>query len=136
MNASERVVGVSFVDAAERNIEVCQFSDSDRFANLESIVVQRGAKECLLHVDTSVLPADRVKLLSLFERCGVPTSERKAAEFKSVDVEQDIRRLIGSIEHHFTDLEKKHAMSAVSCLIRYLEVNTHACHYGNTYVHV
>jgi DNA mismatch repair protein MSH2 len=122
INANERIVGVAFADATERTIDVCQFSDSDRFANLESIVVQRGAKECLLHVDASVLPADRAKLLSLLERCSVPTSERKAAEFKHTDIEQDVKRLVGSIEHNLADLDKKHAMSAVACLIRYLEV--------------
>jgi DNA mismatch repair protein MSH2 len=92
-------------------------------------VVQRGAKECLLNVDSNVLPADRLKLLSLFERCGVPTSERKAAEFKNTDVEQDLKRLLGSLEQHLGDLDKKHAMSAVACLIRYLEVTIVAIHY-------
>ncbi|KAJ2829598.1 MSH2 protein, partial [Coemansia erecta] len=41
-------VGVAFADPAQRSIGVCEFTDSDVFSNLESLVIQLGVRECLI----------------------------------------------------------------------------------------
>jgi hypothetical protein len=161
-------LGVAFVDSTLFVIDVCEFLDNDKFSNFESVLVQRGAKECILAIDSaqspgsSVLPAsssdfasilspflviispgDYKKLHSILDRCGVPVTEKKTKDFKTDNVEQDLTRLVGSLEKHFEQLDKKQAMAAgllvshpafflfvilsfspclVACLVKYCEL--------------
>lgn len=52
-----RTVGIAYIDATSRRLGVTQFDDDDQLCALERILVQLGAKEC-------VLPQVRPKLVS------------------------------------------------------------------------
>ena len=43
-----RTVGVAYCDATGRKLGACQFTDDEHFCNLETVLVQLGAKECVL----------------------------------------------------------------------------------------
>lgn len=43
-----RSVGVAYCDATGRKLGACQFTDDEHFCNLETVLVQLGAKECVL----------------------------------------------------------------------------------------
>ncbi len=43
-----RTVGVAYSDATGRKLGACQFTDDEHFCNLETVLVQLGAKECVL----------------------------------------------------------------------------------------
>ena len=43
-----RTVGVAYCDAPGRKLGACQFTDDEHFCNLETVLVQLGAKECVL----------------------------------------------------------------------------------------
>lgn len=44
----QRTVGVAFVDMATRHMAGCEFHDDDQYCCLETLVVQLGAKECVI----------------------------------------------------------------------------------------
>jgi DNA mismatch repair protein MSH2 len=43
-----RTVGVAFADASARSLGACEFADDEHFCSLETVLVQLGAKECVL----------------------------------------------------------------------------------------
>ena len=43
-----RTVGIAYCDAASRKLGMCEITDDEHFCNLEAVVVQLGAKECVL----------------------------------------------------------------------------------------
>ena len=56
-----RTVGIAYVDATSRHLGATQFDDDDQLCALERILVQLGAKEC-------VLPQARPNLLQCSNR--------------------------------------------------------------------
>lgn len=38
----------------------------------------------------------------MLERCAVPVTTKKTSDFKATDIEQDLSRLLGSLEQHLS----------------------------------
>ena len=70
------MVGVAYVDVVSRRFQICQFVDSTNLVTLESVVVQLGAKECLI-VPTSDGDTRASNLRHLLERSNIAITERK-----------------------------------------------------------
>ena len=70
------MVGVAYVDVVSRQFKLCQFVDSSNLVNLESVVVQLGAKECLIS-SLSDGDARATNLRQLLDRSSVAITERK-----------------------------------------------------------
>ena len=93
--ASEaRNVGVCFADASVRELGVSEFLDNDLYSNFESLLIQLGAKECLLQVDAQKKDVELAKLRQIADSCGVATSERPAGAFGTKDIEHELARLL------------------------------------------
>jgi len=82
-----QVVGVAYVDVVSRKFQLSQFVDSTNLVNLESVVVQLRAKECLTST-SSEGDARATNLHQLLDRSHVAITERKkgsaAWELRSV----------------------------------------------------
>ncbi|PKS13001.1 hypothetical protein jhhlp_000342 [Lomentospora prolificans] len=125
--ASEaRSVGVCFADATVRELGVSEFLDNDLYSNFESLLIQLGAKECLLQVDKSGEDKDPelAKLRQIIDHCGVAISERPASEFAIKDIDQDLARLLKDERAASTlpQTDLKLAMGSAAALIKYLGV--------------
>jgi len=70
------MVGVAYVDVVSRRFQLCQFVDSANLINLESVVVQLAAKECLI-VTSSEGDTRATSLRQLLDRSSVAVTERK-----------------------------------------------------------
>ncbi|KIX07184.1 DNA mismatch repair protein msh-2 [Rhinocladiella mackenziei CBS 650.93] len=131
--ASEaRNVGVCFADASARELGVSEFPDNDLYSNFESLLIQLGAKECVVASDGQKKDVELAKIRQIAESCGIAISERSAADFGTRDIEQDLARLlkgenaIGLLPQ--TDL--KLAMGSAAALVKYLGVLTDPSNFG------
>jgi DNA mismatch repair protein MSH2 len=127
----QRVLGAAFCDTLMKKLVVSEFLDSESFSNLESLIVQIGAKECYLPMYNAKDP-DFDKILAIMQRCDVVEAQRKNSDFDSKSIEQDLRTLLGK---HFVDahaeLELKQAMSATACIIAGLELLSQDANLGS-----
>lgn len=94
MKEGQRTVGAAFVDVQEKTIGVAEYAEDENFGNTESLLIQLGIKECLMQADDKRADHELSKLRTLIERCGVIVTERKASEFQSGNVQQDLGRLL------------------------------------------
>ena len=127
-----RNVGICFADASVRELGVSEFLDNDLYSNFESILIQLGAKECLIQADGQKKDAELAKLRSIADNCGCAVAERSAGDYGTKDVEHDLLRLLrdersaGMLPQ--TDL--KLAMGSAAALIKYLGVLSDPSNYG------
>ncbi|KAL8928454.1 MAG: hypothetical protein Q9208_001687 [Pyrenodesmia sp. 3 TL-2023] len=131
--ASEaRNVGVCFADASVRELGVSEFLDNDLYSNFESLLIQLGVKECLIQVDIQKKDVELGRLRNIADSCGVAISERKAGDFGTKDIEQDLTRLLrdersaGTLPQ--TDL--KLAMGSAAALIKCLKLMADPSNFG------
>lgn len=131
VSGGQRMVGVSLCDALMKKLFVCEFLDSENFSNLESLVVQVGAKECYVP-PLDAKDKDASKILEILERCQVVIDRRKKSDFDARSIDQDLRTLLGKhyVDAH-ADLELKHAMSATACILLGLELLSMDANLGN-----
>lgn len=76
----QRLVGAALCDALMKKLYVCEFLDSENFSNLESLIVQVGAKECCVP-PIDLKDKDAAKVLEILERCQVVIDKRKKSDF-------------------------------------------------------
>jgi hypothetical protein len=63
--------------------------------------------------------------VDVLKRSDVVVSDAKKSQFKTDNVDQDLKRLLpkeGGLLHNLEVLEKKHVMGSIACLIHYLDV--------------
>jgi hypothetical protein len=102
--------------------------DNDQYSILESLIVQIGAKEACMHIETNSFA--HAKIVDVLKRSDVVVSEVKKSYFKVDNIEQDLKRLLhadNNIVHNLPELEVKHIMGPAACLIHYLDVSTSDC---------
>ena len=128
----QKHVGVAFCDVSLCEIQVCQFVDNDQFSTLEGLVVQLGAKECLLA--SAAEGSDGKKLHTIAARTGLLVTVQKAKEFNASNVKQDLGRLVsvpaGVSASTLPEFDQEHAMGAAASIVAYLELLANEDNFG------
>ncbi|EGG18740.1 mutS like protein [Cavenderia fasciculata] len=124
-----RVIGAAFGDSTLKTIGVLQFIDNDHLSNLSSFLLQMGIKECLISVDKKN-SVDCKKVMDKLQDSEVPFTEVPNSDFNTKNIEQDLTRLLGSINNVLNEIEKELAMQSLSCLIKHLDLLSNQSYFG------
>eukprot|EP01116_Phalansterium_solitarium_P012740 TRINITY_DN2928_c0_g1_i1.p1 TRINITY_DN2928_c0_g1~~TRINITY_DN2928_c0_g1_i1.p1 ORF type:complete len:932 (-),score=325.18 TRINITY_DN2928_c0_g1_i1:333-3128(-) len=125
-----RVVGVCIADTVSRVLSLCEFPDDERLCNLESVLLQSGARECRL--STTAAADHSLPLPDLCAACSVSLLPLNPGVFALNDsddeaVLQDLRRLLRTADHIPFELlsQQRHALAACAAIYRSLELLAH-----------
>lgn len=128
-DTGERRVGVCFIDAESRRIGLTEFVDNDLFSNLESLVIQLGAKEVLLPEEDRSPDSRRIQ--EMMSRLDILVTPRKPAQFSGKDVGADIVRLTGKSEVEMqTELAQETSLGAANAALKFLGVMSQSVNFG------
>ena len=131
----QKMVGVAFCDSGKRCLYACEVIDDEQLCTLESIVVQVGARECVVpeatasassssSSSTAAAGSEYKKLVDVMTRCGVLVSERPKKSFDTKNLESDLTRLLasGNIERHRDVLDLREASRALAAILSFAEL--------------
>lgn len=128
----QRIIGVAFIDPILKKLGVSEFVDSDAYTNFEALIVQVGAKECIIsqsgHESTngnsavSINTAEINRLRNIIEGCGALVTTVRSSEFSARDVELELSKVLDSPVTHalVPELGLQLAMASCNALLRYL----------------
>eukprot|EP00667_Euglena_gracilis_P002281 EG_transcript_2281 len=114
--------GCAYCNPTLRALGVAEFLDADQFLNLETFIIQVGAKECL------VLPAGKEPSLEerqvrdVLQRATVVCTEVKKADFAQKDVPGDLQQLLADSVAVMADLELRLALQSMGALLKFLDL--------------
>lgn len=130
--AEGKVIGFCFVDTLNKKMGISEFIDNELYSNLESLLIQIDAKECLVGAPSNEKDPDYLKLIGIIDRCGVSITTVKNSEFNSKDVEQDLNRLLeNELALTTGDLSTStNGLASAHALINYLSLLADESNYG------
>lgn len=119
-----KIVGAAFADASNRVLGVAEFAENDLFSNTESLLIQLGAKECLIPADESNADYDIAKLKGVVDRAGCVVSSVKRSDFNPKSIEQDLNRLLNEdgAGDNLPEFGLQIAMGSMQALMAYLSL--------------
>ncbi|EIW69972.1 hypothetical protein TREMEDRAFT_30126 [Tremella mesenterica DSM 1558] len=121
-----RTVGCAFLDVQEKTLGVSEYVDDANFGNTESLLIQLQVKECILPSDEKRADVELTKLRTMIDRCGLVITERRSADYKAGNIEQDVSRLLdgGHTSTTLPEFDLKLAMSSLAALLVYTNLVT------------
>lgn len=130
--AEGKTLGVCFVDTNAKQVGISEIIDNELYSNLESLLIQIDAKECVIQSPSSVDDPDYTKLISVIDRCGCVVTEVKASDFNNKDIEQDLTRLLGDeLALSIGDIAvSTTALSSCAAVLSYLGLLTDDSNFG------
>lgn len=132
VDGGRRSVGVAFCDTTNRVIRVSEFSDSEVYTNLETLLVQLSPKEAIVAGGGEGGNA----FTQILQRMGLLVTERKKSEFATKDLSQDLSRILKKKkgkELNVTTLPEwdlTQAMCCLAALLKYLEILSSESHFN------
>ena len=117
-----KVVGVCLTDASTSySIQVAQFVDKESLSNLQSLIVQRNVKECILANDKSF---ETKRIEELLEASNVVVTLVPKNTFKQDGLVSNVDMLLKSdlSLRSMSLFELQQAMAATACIISYLRL--------------
>jgi len=134
-----RAVGVAFCVPSTRTLGACQFVDDDHYCQLEALVAQLGARECVLPEGLGDRhPTDAKRLADLLSRCGALATTRPRSLFRAADLEADLAKLLkgGNVELYRPVLDRRDALPALAAVVGFLELLADVTGYGKCHLYL
>ncbi|SSD62102.1 related to DNA mismatch repair protein MSH2 [Saccharomycodes ludwigii] len=132
LNEGNSTIGCSFVDSSIYKLGMIELLDNEVYSNLESLIIQLGAKECLVPDlrENISQKKELEKITRVIDRCGCVVTFVKPSDFTDKDVDQDIVRLVGDELTLALPKYSKLCLSACNALLIYLNLMGETKNYG------